>query len=232
MNNNHNNGSCDFSETLVSYLYGETGAAESDKFKTHLAHCAHCTEELAGFGAMRSSLVEWKQEEFAPMSAPVIELPVRDIPVILTDEPAPSWLDGIRAFLTPKIALTPIGLIGGFAAVLICLGLAFAFMASQDTPYNSGDKGLVAANNSPKEKTETASKTADAALPAQPNDTVNVARIDQPGASKKNEVKVIPEADEKATHEKAPKPVREYASYQPKNNVAVTNKHQDTPKIK
>ncbi|HEV7645308.1 MAG TPA: zf-HC2 domain-containing protein [Pyrinomonadaceae bacterium] len=216
MNNNGHNNSCDLSETLVSYLYGETSAAESDKFKSHLAHCVACTEELAGFGVMRSSLAEWKQEEFAGVTAPVIELPVRDMPVVLTDEPASSWLDGLRAFLTPKIALTA----AGFAAVLICLGLAFAFMTSQ----NPVDKGLVA-DNSRKEKIETAPKTADAALPAQTENTVNVAAITAIDQPKKNDVKVITEP-----HEKAPKAVREYSNYQPKNNVAVTNKHQDAPK--
>ncbi len=214
---NNNNHHCDFSETLVSYLYGETGASESDKFKSHLAHCAACAEEFAGFGAMRSSLAEWKQEEFALMSAPVIELPVRDIPVVLTDEPASSWLDAVRAFFTPKVALTA----AGFAAVLICLGLAFAFMASQ----NTADKNLVA-DNSRKEKTETVKAVA----PAQQENRVNIAEVDRTAAPKKNDVKVITE-----THEKAPKPVREYANYQPrnyqpKNNVAVTNKHQDAPK--
>src|ERR1044072_7564360 len=218
MNNNGHN-LCDLSEMLVSYLYGETSAAESEKFKSHLAQCAACAEELAGFGAMLSSLSEGKQEEVAPLTAPVIELPARDIPVVLTDEPVPSWLDAVRAFFTPKTALTPIGLIAGFAAVLICLGLTFAFMTSQ----GPADKGLVAAN-SQKEKETTA------ASPDQPKNTVNIAAIDQPSSPKKNDGKASTE-----THEKAPKPVREYTSYQPKNNmaknsVAVTNKHEDVPK--
>jgi hypothetical protein len=228
MNNNGHHNSCDFSETLVSYLYGETSAAESEKFKSHLAHCAVCAEELSGFGAMRSSLAEWKQEEFAGVAAPVIELPARETHVVLAGEPASSWLpvsswlDAVRAFFTPKIALTA----AGFAAVLICLGLAFAFMSSQ----NTADKNLVAANNSQKEKIETAGAVLPDQPPTQPNAAVNAAAIDQATAQKKNNVKVIPETDEKATHQKAPKPAREYTNYQSKNNVAVANKHQLAPK--
>jgi Putative zinc-finger len=218
------NDHCDFSETLVSYLYGEIGAAESDKFKGHLAQCPHCAEELAGFGVLRSQVAEWRQEEFAPMTSPAIELPlaqpikqwVKKSPIIITEDPLSppsSLLDSIRAFFTPPVMIGA----AGFAAVLLCLGLIFTFMSSQNSP-NFGDKNLVASN-----------------APVKENKPV---KIENPEPEKVNDVaktvtpvpKQIESAAPVKAATKATKPVREYADYQIKNNVAGRAKPQNTPR--
>lgn len=143
MTNNNHHQPCDFSEALVSYLYGESDAAESEKFRAHAAACAACSAEIAGLGVVRSQIAEWRQEEFAPMASPVFklsaELPARE-QVIITDEPTP-WLDGIRAFFTPKMALAA----AGFAAIALFAGLTFVVL-------NSGSNNMVAKNDSPDKK--------------------------------------------------------------------------------
>jgi hypothetical protein len=125
---NESNQSCDFAETLVSYLYDEIGAQESVRFQMHLANCGECAAELAGFDVARSSIAEWREQDFAPMSAPAINLPV-----IVTDEteilvPEKSWLDNLRAFLT----FSPGFAMAGIAALLVCAGLAFVVLNSQN----------------------------------------------------------------------------------------------------
>ena len=58
----------------------------------------------------------------------------------LTDE-SPSWLDGIRAFFTPKMTLAA----AGFAALVICAALTLAVISSQ----KPGNENIVAKNTSP-----------------------------------------------------------------------------------
>lgn len=154
LDTNHKHQPCDFSETLVSYLYGEIDASESLKFQTHLAQCPNCAAELAGFGAVRSEVAEWRLEEFAPMNAPAIELPATENnanhanAVIITDEPLSKqgqqgWLNGIRAFFTPQIAIGA----AGFAALVIFAGLILTVWMSQNA---SNDKTL-AKNTQPEQ---------------------------------------------------------------------------------
>jgi hypothetical protein len=218
MNNNNHNNSCDFGETLVSYLYNEIGTAESAKFEAHASQCARCSGELGEFGAMRSSLAEWKQEDFASMGAPalempVAEMPVRHAPVILTDEPA-SWLDAIRNFFTPKVALT----VAGFAAILVCMGLTLAFFSSQ----NLNNDNLVAGNSVPAVNS--------GPLVAPTKDTLSEKKVDVA----QNELPLQKSAESDVSAKvisKASKPAHDLVNYQIKNNVAVNkNNRSDLPK--
>jgi anti-sigma factor RsiW len=223
-NNDHNNNSCDFSEALISYLYSEIGAAESDKFKAHLAQCAHCEGELAGLGVMRSSLAEWKQEEFSPMSAPTIELGARTArpherdafelpenqPVFVTAQP--SWLDTVRGFFTPKVALAA----GAFTVLLICLGLTFAFLTSR----NTGNENVIAANTKLENKIEKAPITVTVSAKETGDEVAKTAPPAQ-----KYEGANTPKPSEKRT-KAAPENVSQF-----KNNMAVNiTRHQDAPK--
>jgi len=173
MNNNHNHQPCDFSETLVSYIYGETSAAESDKFKAHLAQCGECAAEFAGFGVVRSSIAEWRQEEFAPMAVPVIEMPARK--VIITDE-SPSWLDGIRAFFTPKMTLAA----AGFAALVVCAALTLAVISSQ----SSGNENMLAQNSAPENKQQVSNAGSETAAPGE--DSPKNTSVAKQGADEKD----------------------------------------------
>jgi hypothetical protein len=211
MNNNHNHQPCDFSETLVSYIYGETSPAESDKFKAHLAGCGECAAELAGFGVVRSGIAEWRTGEFAPISAPAIELPARSEPVFAVPAlAANSWLDGIRAFFTPRMTLAA----AGFAALVICAGLAIAVLNSP----GSGDKNTVAVNNKPVENAKPVSNAEN-----------------NPGIKEKEEVAKVPSVTVKDNGGEGSKPavktqtpVREYVS----TAVAGNHVNLNTPKQK
>lgn len=218
-NNNHNHQPCDSGETLVAYLYGEASAAESEKFKAHLVECGQCAAEVAGLGMVRSAVAEWRQEEFAPMSAPAIEMPVRSDAVILTREAviltdeSPTWLEGLRAFFTPRMTLAA----AGFAALIICAALTLAVLNSQ-----TGEENLTAKNASPENDKPQAVKPA-ANDPAPGGEEV----------AKKGSDTVKGTGEKIVTTESAHKPEREYVTPVVKlSNNAPGPKPKNLPKVK
>lgn len=74
---NHNNSCCDFAEQTIAFLYDEVNSSEKAVFETHLKSCATCADEIAGFEAIRSSVLEWRNEEFSSLELPVIKIPYR-----------------------------------------------------------------------------------------------------------------------------------------------------------
>lgn len=74
-NNNHHNLQCGFAEDLVSYLYDEINSADKSKFEKHLDKCSTCDKELAAFGFVRSSITDWREENFSMLETPKIEIP-------------------------------------------------------------------------------------------------------------------------------------------------------------
>jgi hypothetical protein len=44
-------------------------------FETHLNSCAACADEFAGFNMARTSIIEWRNEEFLSLQTPLIEIP-------------------------------------------------------------------------------------------------------------------------------------------------------------
>jgi anti-sigma factor RsiW len=74
-NSNHKNSGCLYGEQLVSYLYDETGSAESSSFEKHLENCSACAEELTAFSGIKFSIGNWKLNDFAALETPVIEIP-------------------------------------------------------------------------------------------------------------------------------------------------------------
>ena len=205
-NNNHNHQPCGSGETLVAYLYGEASAAESEKFKAHLVECAECSAELAGFGVVRSSIVEWRQEEFAPMSAPAIEMPVRSDAVILTDEP-PSWLTGLRAFFTPRMTLAA----AGFAALVICAALTVAVLNSQ----KAADDNILAKNSSPENN--------------KPQITNSGTNETAPGEDTKKNSAAVKQTEDKAATSAKPRPQENTTVIKISNTAP---KQKNAPKVK
>ncbi len=114
--NNHHNSSCAFAEQIVSYLYNETNAKEKAAFDVHLNSCSTCAEELAGFGFVRSSIVEWKREEFSSLETPSIEIPY---PTAISTEKQ-SWFGELRQLFTLSRAWSM-----ALAAIVVCVGLTF-----------------------------------------------------------------------------------------------------------
>lgn len=154
MNNNHKNSDCGFSEELVSYLYGETDAAENTEFEAHLKSCSVCADELEAFSGVHFSINDWKLKEFANLETPVIEIPYEKT------EKAPdkqevstvtgSWVSGLRNL----ISLSPAWSLGAasFAVLAIVVGVALLALNSPKVKDNE-----VAARNKPVKPTATPS---------------------------------------------------------------------------
>ncbi len=125
-NNNQNNSTCAFAEQIVSYLYGEANAKEKTVFETHLNSCAACADEFAGFDMARSSVIEWRNEEFLSLETPSMEIPYekpRDFYNTETDSKVSrNWLTELRRVFSLSPALTASA---SFAIVVICLGIIF-----------------------------------------------------------------------------------------------------------
>ncbi len=127
-NNNYN---CEFAGELLSYLYGEIGKREKSEFETHLNSCSNCAEELAGFGSIRSSILDW-QLEFTKLQTPIFILPIenaRRVSETFSAEKV-SWLAEFRKLFT----VSPFSVRTAFAALAICLGLTiFIFIFSNNS---------------------------------------------------------------------------------------------------
>ena len=125
-NNNHNNSTCAFAEQTVSYLYAETDAQEKTVFEAHLKSCSTCVEELANFSVVRSSVIEWRNEEFLSLEIPSIKIPfekTREFYKSETDSKVTrSWFEELRRLFTLSPALTASA---SFAIVAVCLGIIF-----------------------------------------------------------------------------------------------------------
>ncbi|MDQ6788274.1 MAG: zf-HC2 domain-containing protein [Acidobacteriota bacterium] len=142
--NNHNDSDCAFAEQVVSYIYDEVAAGERAAFDAHLANCAACSDEIAGFNLARFSILEWKRQEFSSLQTPTIEIPFdkigRQNEAISVSEKAQSWL-----FDFGKIFKQSSAWAGAFALVLVFFGL-FLFVYK----YNKNDETASGKNqNSP-----------------------------------------------------------------------------------
>jgi hypothetical protein len=106
MNDTLNNSTCDRTEDLISFLYGESDTSD---FKQHLQACVNCQNEFASLGGVRESIALWKAEA---LSAPHLEA---------TSDPVRrrSAFAALREFF----ALSPVWMKGavGFAAAVFCL---------------------------------------------------------------------------------------------------------------
>jgi hypothetical protein len=114
MLDNTKNSTCDFAEELVSYLYEEMSSADKSRFEKHLKDCLPCRDELAEFSLARVAVQEWRDEEFAPLANPAIEIPY-------PAKSSRSWLAQIREYFT----LSPAWMTAStaLAALAICVGL-------------------------------------------------------------------------------------------------------------
>ncbi len=83
---------CSFSEQIISYVYGEMSEAENASFTVHISKCSDCAEELAGFGFVRTEILNWKHKEFLPLTTPIIQIPYETVTVeAKTSIFAPVW---------------------------------------------------------------------------------------------------------------------------------------------
>lgn len=130
---NNQNISCQFAEDLISYLYNEIGDSDKLYFEKHLAQCADCAEELSNFGALRSSIIEWRNEEFQPLTTPVIAaIPERKVYDLSPAPSASPLFARFRDFFT----LSPSWMraSAAFAVLAIFVGLLFVTVNSFRAP--------------------------------------------------------------------------------------------------
>jgi hypothetical protein len=121
LSNNNHNSSCSYAEQIAAFIYDEITREEKLGFQAHLRNCQACADEVADFTLVRSSLEEWRAEEFAPLSTPGFEIP----PAKSQTAKAVSRLESIRAYFS----LSPATLSAGFAAVLFFIGFIWFFAA-------------------------------------------------------------------------------------------------------
>ena len=126
---NHNS-SCDFTEQIVSYLYDEINVSEKSRLESHLRSCQSCAGEIAGFDSIRSSIQEWRAEDFASLTIPVIELPQTEKRADVSRSP----LETIRAYFAFSPKWMPIA--AAMSVITLCAGLFWL------TAISSGDESI------------------------------------------------------------------------------------------
>ncbi|HSK71201.1 MAG TPA: zf-HC2 domain-containing protein [Pyrinomonadaceae bacterium] len=119
MNNNNHNSFCGFAEDAVAYLYGEIDETQKAKFEKHLSLCSHCEEEITAFATVRSSVLNWKSEEFDILASPVIDIPFGQMPKTVENfEISRFWLESLLelfSFSPVKVAAACAFLVVGFS---------------------------------------------------------------------------------------------------------------------
>lgn len=145
LNPNQNNSACGFAEEIVSYLYGEIGGAEKQKFEAHLNKCDSCADEIAEVSDVRFAFAELK-DEFSAMKTPVISIPYEiQSETVEVSSVQTSWFDGIRVFLTNISAWQTAT---AAFAVLVFLVIFSMFLLKKDN--NENDLAANIVKDSPK----------------------------------------------------------------------------------
>src|ERR1044072_5131996 len=105
---------CHRAEDLVTYLYGETNAAEARDFAMHMEQCDACRAEFSLFNQVHESIVTWRNEALGTASVPVVAPVVQTVPLSRS-----FFQDGRRlsalALLRALFFLLPGSLRGGSA---------------------------------------------------------------------------------------------------------------------
>lgn len=118
---------CGRENDLISFLYGELSAVESQTFNQHVRSCHSCKTELASFQDVRQAVVAWRNESLGVAAMPVATPSV-------AEQRTPSALAAFREFFN----LSPLWLKGAvaFASILFCLvaGLAIARLRTSPPP--------------------------------------------------------------------------------------------------
>lgn len=108
---------CERNEELIGFLYGELSELEARRFQRHLNECTVCETELAAFGQIRQSIVEWRDQTvgLTPLPAAAVESSV----ILQPQRSGRSAIAALREFF----ALSPVWLKGvtAFASVLFCI---------------------------------------------------------------------------------------------------------------
>lgn len=121
MSATHQN-SCRFAEQLIDYLYGESARAEEARIEAHLKTCRSCADEIKAFQTVRSSVLEWRAEEFETLIQPKIDRAtiVGVAPTVETNESATRFGGWRQIFsFNPAFAAAAV------AILIVCAGVVF-----------------------------------------------------------------------------------------------------------
>jgi hypothetical protein len=110
MNEINNSPACERAGDLIAVLYREATEREQRDFELHTQQCASCRAEFAGFGLVRESIRDWRDEALAGFVSSQ------------QTAPAPTRKSAMAA-LRQFFDLSPLWMKGavGFAAVVFCL---------------------------------------------------------------------------------------------------------------
>ena len=91
---------CERSEELIGFLYGDLSELEARRFERHLNECAVCETELAAFGQIRQSIVEWRDETLG--LAPLPSAAVESSAILQPQRSERSAIAALREFFAPS----------------------------------------------------------------------------------------------------------------------------------
>ncbi len=125
------NSPCSFAEEVVEYIYDEMNGESKAEFEIHLAKCASCADELAGFGIVRSQVSDWKLKEFSSLATPPVELPI--VRAVENKPVKRGWFESLRdlARLSPVF-----GASAAFAVLALCVGIGYFAVGSNNRVGN------------------------------------------------------------------------------------------------
>jgi hypothetical protein len=120
---------CERASDLIAFLYNEADERERRDFQLHLNECVTCREEVASLGAVRESIVAWRDEALAGFVSQ---------PVATTRK---SALAALRQFFD----LSPLWLKGAtaFAMLAFCVLVVMAFVKLQSNQIPSSSTGAI-----------------------------------------------------------------------------------------
>jgi len=216
LNNKYNNSSCKYTEQIVSYIYDEFTSAEKGEFKAHLVNCYSCADEIKSFGFVRSSISEWRNEEFSNLETPFINIPLKNreksFSVVTSKSESKTWFGKLGKIFSFNPAFA------GLAILVVCVGIAwFAFNFS-------GGVNEIAANRIDKNSVQP---------PAAPTNEISLNSSEITAADKNNEKStVIKPADvpQEIKREKTTSPSR--AIVKASNNIPKNNSDNPVVKVK
>jgi hypothetical protein len=200
-------------------------------FEKHLNSCANCAEEFAGFGMVRSSVLEWRNEEFLSLETPSIKIPYekqRDFYNAGADSKVSSdWIAALRRVFSVSPSMT---VSASFAIVAICLGIIFFASKSSNNVDIAGidSKNTEQLASSPKAGNE---KFSNDVSDVESEKTIGVASTNKEtkpliAVAANNERKTIPNSG--ITR----KDLNVKISNVPRNSVKIQNREVTSPKIK
>ncbi|HLM59354.1 MAG TPA: hypothetical protein VK308_00995 [Pyrinomonadaceae bacterium] len=120
LNNTNNNSSCAFADDIVEYFYGESEVKEKSKFDAHLESCSSCADELAAFGFVRASVLEWRDADFSTLELPNFNVAVEELSTVETTGQRRDWFAEIKKLFVFQPALATAAL----AFLVACAGFA------------------------------------------------------------------------------------------------------------